>query len=297
MAVWSGLGVNYKGVPANWAVDSDYFKSIGLKYIRLHLDPIIYPFNKDNTGMKYWRDAAIWWSNAGFLVNWGASAITTAQTAGTLTATIWNDWHDAMVAEAAYCQSIGLKLFAFEIGNEAEPRCDGTTLTIDQFIVNTKQLAADVKAVYNLGKVCYSNYDYLGTTYNKWIAAGLGPLDYLGVHPYGNAANNFKNLKPGGYPAALNAVTQLGASRCIVTEFNLDAGDANIVAMQDDMKVTRMREKYKYLKDAGFTVMHVYSYVGYNNQDNQFAMKNTDGSFNAYWDVLQTNNGRRTFVD
>src|SRR6185295_11909984 len=77
--------------------------------------------------------------------------------------------------------------------------------TIAQLHTNLRQLAADVKAVYSLGQVSYGCFDKtVGgvATYAEWRASGLGALDSLSLHPYGNitpstqtiTTNNFTNI-------------------------------------------------------------------------------------------------------
>lgn len=295
MAVWSGLGVNYKGATATWSADQAYFNSIGLKYIRLHMDPVPYPWAQ--SGMQYFRDAAVSWSNAGFQVNFGPACATEAQTASSMTATAWSHYHDSVVAEATYCQSIGLKLFCFELGNELEPKCDGSTLTVDQFIINMKQLATDVKAVYNLGAVGYSAWDFNGTTYPKWVTAGLGNIDYFFAHPYANITTNGKSITLGGFDSRLSTLKSALGSKCQISEFNIDAGNTNLLNMPDSEKIVYMRQLYKIIKDLNFSAAHVYSFVGYKNQDDQFAMRNNDGSYSPQWCVLLADNKRLTYTN
>jgi len=298
--VWSGLGVNYKGLQASWAQDADYFRSIGLKNIRPNMSWIPASWTATTSASQgnfsYWRACAAYFASQGFWVTWGPAGLNNI-TAGTMTATNWQQYHDSVVAEAAYLQSQGITLGCFELGNEMDGQPDGTTLTRDQFITNMKQLATDLKAVYTLSPVGYSMWNYNGDTYSKWIAAGRGNIDIVGVHPYGNIAANCRYLNPGGYSDIQAMLTAFGADHCIVTEFNLDASNANTHAMADDLRVNQMRIKYAFLKTVGFTKAVVYSWVGYLEQDNAFAMKNIDGSFSTYWDALLTDNKRRTYIN
>jgi hypothetical protein len=290
--VWSGLGVNYKAAQANWDADIAYFNSIGLKNIRPHLPGIARPYNSATNAT--WRNCAKYFIDRGFWVTYGEVS---GLSAGQLTSTVWTQYHDAKVAEATYMQANGIFPASFELGNEEELKIDGSTVTQDILITNLKQLATDVKAVYS-GLVGYSiSYNVSGTYFPKWIAAGRGNIDHLNVHPYGNVGNNYKNLTNGGYADMGTMLAAFGADHCYITEFNLDAGTGNIALMPDETQVTRMREKYVLIKSAGFSKALVYSWVGFNNTNNDFAMKNTDGSFNSYWDVLLTDNHRQMFVN
>ena len=294
--MWSGLGVNYKAKQENWAADAAYFKSIGLTCIRPNLSSVPATWvigSEASGGYAFWRNCAKYFADRSFWVTWGVSGLSGADTG--MTATQWGQYHDSVVAEAEYCQSIGLSLGCFEIGNEIEGKIDGTTLTNAQLVTNLKQLATDVKAVYSLSPIGYSCYDRGDTFYDQFITQGLGDIDFIGLHPYGNIANGGQAIKNGGYNALQKMVTAFG-SKCIVTEFNIDSTDSNILKVTEDEKVASMRRLYGMIRSAGVKKAMVYSWVGWLNVDNQFAMKNTDGSFNNYWDVLLTDNGRRTFV-
>src|SRR5665213_698718 len=111
MAVWSGLGVNYKAAQANWDADIAYFNTIGLKNIRPHMPGSPIPWN--STTNTLWRTCAQYFHNAGFWVTWGTSQ-------GTISASSWPALHDSIVAEATYLQQQGIVVDEFELGNEFE---------------------------------------------------------------------------------------------------------------------------------------------------------------------------------
>lgn len=111
MAVWPGLGVNYKALQANWDADIAYFNSIGLKNIRPHMPGSPVPWNSATNST--WRTCAQYFHNAGFWVTWGTSS-------GVVTTSNWQSLHDSVVAEAQYLQQQGIVIDEFEIGNEYE---------------------------------------------------------------------------------------------------------------------------------------------------------------------------------
>ena len=294
--MWNGLGVNYKAKQSEWASDASYFQSVGMKNIRVHIPSTPTPWSEAQN--KVWRDCANYFVNAGFWVTSGVSS-PNANAKGNLTATRWAEYATSTIEEAKYLQANNIRLGAFCIGNELEAFVDGTTLTRNQLIDNLRQLATDVKAVYTLSPITYSCYDNGGVTYDRWITQGLGGLDLLGIHPYGNihSTTNSNSIRIGGYAVIQKMIVAFGADKCYISEFNLEANDTNLQKIPDEIRVVEMRKKYAFIKSLGFTKACVYSWVGYNNADNQFAMKNTDGSFNSMWDVLLTDNGRRTFIN
>lgn len=306
---WSGLGVNYKGDQPTWAADAAYLQSVGVTAIRPNLNTVPSPWSagapnaSGSTADKnaFWRSCAQYFVSQGFHVTWGVSNLGV-----TLTSSNWQDYHDAVVAEATYLQSIGLALGDFEIGNEMEFVIDGTTLTQVQLRANLRQLATDVKAVYTLAPISYACIvttlaDGRGSL--SWANEGLGAIDILSIHPYGlvQTSQNFSyvnlnTLKSGGL--AQQTINALGAAHCYISEFNVDGSGhgENLLLINDEQATTAMRQIYANIKAAGFTRAFIYEYVGYLNGDNQFAMKNTDGSFNPTWEVLLSDNHRLSTI-
>lgn len=288
------IGCNYKADSPNWAADAAYLKSVGVVNVRPNLSSLPTPWVVGATtsgGYAFWRNCAAYFASQGFWVSWGPASLN-GVTTGTFTATQWTQYHDSVVLDATYLQTNGIALGAYELGNEMESQADGSTLTVDQMITNIKQLATDVKAVYKLSPITYSLWDFNGTTYDKWITAGLGGLDMLGLHPYGNLQNSGRDVSLGGYTALKKMMLAFGPSKLYISEYGIDATDANLNSMTTAVKVATMRNFFSILTNLGFTRSMVYSFVGYLNGDNQFAMKKTDGTYIAEWDIIQ-NFGKR----
>lgn len=302
--VWSGLGLNYKADETNWDSDIAYFRSIGLTKLRMHLPAVESPWsagtNNGNGNNAYWRECSKYFADRGFEVTWGLALLHPVYDDGTMTLTNWNSYAACVLAEATYLISQGIRLWCFEISNEIDSKVDGSTLTADSLITNQKALATSIKALSGwtaLGtKVGVAMYDHNGVTYDKWIAAGRGAMDILALHPYGNVHNSGKSLSMGGYSALQKMFTAFGTN-AIVDEFNLDAGYPNILTIPDETQVNRLRERYALIKSIGFTRADFYTWVGYLNVNDDFALKQNSGDFRSMWDVLLTDNKRRTFVN
>ena len=364
MAVWPGLGVNYKAAQVNWDADIAYFNSIGLKNIRPHMPGSPQPWNSTTNAL--WRTCAQHFHDAGFWVTWGTSQ-------SPITASNWQALHDSIVAEAQYLQQQGIVVDEYEIGNEYEggihislnsltqtgglatataskahgfqtgesvtiygaspsgyngtftiTKTGSTTFTfpvssglsspatgsiscysmsITQLNANLRQLAADVKAVYTLGQVsyaCYNNNVNGTSTYTDWITNGLGALDTLSIHPYGNINLANQTITDGGY-TYVEQMMQAFGEKCYVSEFNLDAGSANLDGFNTGASVEAMEHFYKdyllkYLKPYNSKAM-VYMWSGYQNQDDEFAMQLTSGSLIQPWGVLIGNGNPTTRSD
>lgn len=277
------LCVNYKAKEANWAADAAYFKSIGVTGIRPHLPAIGSPWADvpDSEGnLHWWRRCAKYFSDNGFYVIWGLAGYNGFNTAGTLTATRFAEYRNIVLGEAGRLRDLGMTI-DFEIGNEMESTADGATLTVDQLQVNLGILATDVKAIYKGGKISYSPWDYAGTTYDKWISNGKGGLDLINVHPYCNTVNA-RAVTQGGYQSVAKMMHKFGDS-CYATEFGMEAGSDNVLALPTDLKRSKIIEMWNYCNNLGMKKAFVFQWVGYLNGDDQWAMKKMDGTFDLQW--------------
>lgn len=299
--IWKGLGVNYKALQANWDADIAYFNSIGLKYIRPNMAGCPVPWAQGTPATSgsfanvnaYWRLCAQYFASKGFQVTWGA----TSQAIHPISSSNWQSYHDAVVAEATYLQSQGIALMDFELGNEGELALDGVTMTKAQFNANLRQLATDVKAVYNLSPISYG-LSIDTTAINDWIANGLGGLDSISLHPYGqvNLTGQYCVFPSSIQTLITNMINTFG-SKVYISEFNIDAVNANFAGLGSEEAINAMRNIYSFIKNSGVAKALVYSFVGYLNGDNQFAMRNTDGSFNPLWALLLADNKRLGFTN
>lgn len=284
MAVWNGLGVNYKAAQANWDKDIAYFKAIGLKYIRPHMPTVSYPWTIGTSdgvsNYAFWRYLAQYFTQAGFSVTWGPSMLS-GVTQGNLTAALWSNYHDSCVAEASYLQSQGIILWDFEVGNEMELFVDGTTLTTTQLRANIRQLATDVKAVYS-GTVSYGASLGAGGGHNWALDGTLGGLDTLSIHPYGTVTSassvTFSNVE-----TLVDSVVTAFGSKAYASEFNVDGLSPNVALLSPSAASAAMQSFLSYLQGTGMPVAIIYMWTGWLNMDNQFAQLYTNGSVNPQW--------------
>lgn len=290
MSVYPGFGVNYKALQANWPADMAYFKSIKAPNaqfgIRPNMPGISSPWSISTpspTGSlanvtAFWLELAQYFaSDPAFFVTWGPGGVNNAGT----TAANWQAYHDAVVACAAYLQSQSILLGDFELGNELENKVDGTTLTIAQLNVNLRQLASDVKVVYS-GAVSYGCSGN-STAISDWATNGLGSLDTISIHCYGVTTMSSQTNAVGGFANISTMLNVLG-SKCYISEFHVDANSQHLEAISPDEQAAWMQNFVEnYILSSGAARFLVYSYVGYENQDNQFAMQNTNGTFNPTW--------------
>lgn len=275
--VWSSLGINYKGDITHAPEDAAYLKSVGINKVRIHVP---------NDGDTSFRAVAAYFKAQGFYTIYGITA------GSTLTAANWSAYAALVVAEAAYCEANDV-CDQFTLGGELHYKIDGTTLVLATLLTNIKTLAASVRAVYS-GLIDYSSdvNDYTG-----WISAGLGnDIDIFGYHCYSNWTGKYLNETNMTTPIPL--LVAAFPTELQINEFHIDSDSADILAMSVDTRVMYFRRMYAYLKASGAPSIFVFGFVGYKyGSDDGFSMKLIDGSYNDVWDVLLTNNGRRSFVN
>src|SRR6266478_490893 len=141
MAAWAGLGVNYAST-VQLDNDIDYFKSVGLQYVRVFL-----PAASDTDARDSWRAVAKRFTNEGFYVIWGV-------TQTPITSANWSTYASNVLAEAALCQAQAT-CSEFQLGNELEFHNDAS-ITDAQVRVNIRALASQVKSVFTRGPISYS---------------------------------------------------------------------------------------------------------------------------------------------
>lgn len=175
-------------------------------------------------------------------------------------------------------------------------------LTISALHTLMKQLATDGKAVYNLGLFAASCFNYTnstGSTYTEWITNGLGSIDILSLHPYGNINVATQTVGTGGYPDLQAVINQFGSTVCNVNEFGLDSGSAAIFGLSPVPSVSYMSQFYQqYIIGGGFTRSMLYMWdetlsataIG-PNTDYGFTQKRPpNNSMNPMWFTFFTNN-------
>lgn len=273
MQALAGFGVNYKAKQSNWDTDIAYFKAIGVKYIRPNMCGLPSPWkvgapSLDGTwenSYAFWRNCAQYFHSKGFWVAHGPSGV--ANTDPVTTAN-WNTYRTAVLAEAKYLQSINYKIDAWEIGNEIGGR---TTMSASELNQRIRQLAVDVKKVYTLSPLSYGPYDaWLKDAYSfdEWAQGGLGGLDKLGIHTYGEGLRRLKLM------------TDTFGDKIYVGETGLDGSNPAYRNVNESSMTTDYLQKYLAGKNVPFMV---YQYCGLLNGNNDYSMvQSLNGSYNGF---------------
>lgn len=278
--IWSGTGVNYIGGESQWGIDADYFESIGINKIRVHLIG-----NDDD----YWIACAGYFASRGFYVIWGQTNVSSGR--GSSEAT-WDAYVTSVMANAALSESY--KISEFQIGNEMHYRIDGTTLTQAQLRNKLRSLATQVKGVFS-GVISYS-FDVNGEGEN-WISEGKGDIDKIGFNYYNEWTSGRYMWYTGVNPILPLLVAEFSDS-LYLTEYNLDSDSDRTLSIPADIKIREFRTLYKIIKDSGVSSAYIFQYSGWKSEsDDGFCMRLVNGSFSNSWDIIKTDNRRRTFFN
>lgn len=298
LKAYPGLGVNYKNAQNNWLQDASDFNTWGVTGIRPQQwspppgwqQGIPNPASSSAYDIvAFWRLCAQTFNNLGFFTTWGIPTLNTFGSFGSLllTSANWPQFHDYVVAEAAYLQSQNIILSEFELGNELEGFIDYSTITQSNLCDLLLQLAIDVKAVYS-GKVGVAHSNYNGM-WQTWVNKGtMGVIDYISIHPYGAinlgaqtvAPNTFLNIQPiiAAYPG-----------KVYMSEFNIDASGTNILGLGATVAVAAMKNFLSTYIIGNVPMFMVYCYTERLNNipsDLGYAMKLPNGTFSPLWATL-----------
>lgn len=170
-------------------------------------------------------------------------------------------------------------------------------MTLSQYISNLNSLASQIKAISGWTMpISVDEWNYqdraTGTfTYSAFISNGLQNLDLMSIHPYGNITLSTNGFVIGGYAYIAEMMSAFGTKGCYLSELHVDASANNLNGYSPFEQAAQMANLLStYILPYNGIKFAVYSYAGYENSDNQFAMLNTDGTFNPiWWQFFQSN--------
>lgn len=279
--MWSGLGLNYKSI-ANLDADIAYFRSIGLTKVRIHIP---WP---TGTEFDLWLAVAKRFYDEGFYTIFGVTAEISAS----------YTWDTYVTEASAAALSAKGKCSEFQIGNEMDINNDDGYISDADLRSNIRSLAVDIKAIFD-GPISYATSPgESGDAYGsgKWIEEGKGALDYISLNVYGFSFNPYRGVDPLSYLIYIPQFIRAFGSGCYVSEFNLDADATNFSVIPDAYKTSEIRKMYATLKNIGFNSMYFYTWCGFKNLNNDFAVQLTSGDTLNMWNALLNDNGRPTKI-
>lgn len=288
MPVWPGFGVNYKSRnPAVIAQDITYFKSIGLKNIRIHV-PGLANGVWSPTSYATWRNVSKIFHDEGFDVLSGVSW-------GNVNPTEWPRFREHCILEAEYAASINA-YDEFNMGNEMELHL--TNMTAAELRSNLRDLSTDVHAVFNGGdrKIMYT-FACFGSEVDAWITEGKGDMDVLTGNVYGNFGLTSGAYNARNYLLNIPKMKAAFGNNFWISEFNADAEIAKFKRMDELGRLDdALAAMYDYIKSQEVERAYLYQYRSYDDKDatDTFFLRRNDGTFNTAWNAFLE--GRRSLV-
>lgn len=286
MSLFPGFGINYKRPRAKWADDKAFFKSIKNPntrfYIRPNLSYIPYPWTAGDPNVvgsyAYWRDcAAFFAADPDFYVTGGPGGLV-GQTVGNLTQSMFDNYCASVVQEAQYCHNQGIAYGAFELDNEIER----FNIGIQPYIrAGLRTLATTIKnAGYADWPLHHCMYNTLsGTNVAGWLSEDIGDVDILSLHCYASIANNV--VSNNGFDFIVPLKNAFG-SKFKISEFNL----STVPGALKNLPVPTMQAAYAQylpLMKANTDMMIYYSFAGYLDGDDDFALLKQNGAMDEAW--------------
>jgi len=281
--MWSGLGMVLFSTSDNVEKLSSFFSDqiddlLANGFNEIRTDAIV-PTNAEALAISK--------SAVAIAVAKGANVIWGVNCYAPVTASDWVTHRVAVLAAAQWAQDNGV--YEFIIGNEEEYKIDGTTLTLEQLIINLKSLATEVKAIFTNGNVTYS-FAIGGNWENYWIAAGKGDIDFLGMNVYmngdgGGYSENWKTY-------LTNMVNAFGVDGTYITEFSPSGGTPLENYSEDEVvQAAAVTEMIDYIKASGIERALFFTYY----DDPQpfciagFGALKTDGTYRLLWNQALLN--------
>ena len=271
---WSGLGMNFGIYPSDdWDAYFDTLLANGFTQLRMHLPD--YADSEDLTASK----AAVLRAVAkGFDVIWGVHASISG-----ITADNWADFRQGILDAATWAQANGV--YEFQIGNEEEQHLDGPTMTQAQLIINLKDVATDVQAIFTNGKISYT---CLSHTISDWVTAGRGDIDIIASNIYWD---------DGGYweTNITNLIAGFGSDHTYITEFGLDYRGLDYYSEDEAVQATGIAEMIDYIKASGMTRAFFFCYTDPFCLPG-FGARKDDGTYRLLWNKALLNTGPVKFA-
>jgi hypothetical protein len=270
-AMWSGLGMGaFYG-----QVDNYITTWITNGFIDLRLD---IPDYQNTTWLANSKAKVIVAVAAGARVVWGVSSNKNNNIDYTITATNWPTYRTAILAAATWAQANGV--YEFQLGNEEEGHNDNTTLTEAQLIINLKDVATDVQAIFTNGNVSYTcSADYI----DDWAAAGKGNIDIIASNVYMEYEDH--QVRP--WQDEIDAlVSAFGVNGTYLTEFNLSWSSLDDYSTDETVQAEAVAEMIEYIKASGMTRAFYFCY-----QSDNFGVVKNDGTYRLLWNQALLNTG------
>jgi len=285
--MWSGLGMNIFPTSDNtWGLSSSFEERVD--------ELLANGFTQLRIGVNYWAEAsavAIAKSAVTLAVSKGAEVIWgVGSGAGTITATNWLGYRQAILNNAQWAQDNGV--YEFQLGNEEEVHVDGSTMTGEQMIINLKDVATEVQAIFTRGNISYS----FGWGYDvDWIAAGKGDIDIIAYNLYMGGDGTYT------YPWKSdidNLINAFGVDGTYLTEFGPSSSPLDDYSTDEAVQAAAVTEMIEYIKASGMKRAIFFCYYDDSRPfgPEGFGIVKTDGNYRLLWSQALLNSDSVKFA-
>lgn len=267
MAVVNGLGINanYQGTGSNLASDIPMLAKLGFKTLRL----LVVGYTSQ-TQINQWN---AWLDIARAQPEFERILIGVGPGSQTMDTTKWTTFSGVVDTQAAYLAALNDSRIEFQIGNEMELHYDGVTIA-NAAAVRTKLRtdAARVKGNNPNLKLSYASSVFAGDEVTSWASEGLGSYDRMGFNLYHTRLS---------FQRRLDEIRTLLPTTGFVSEWGTTSG---YPTFNDE---SRFREeiaaRLAILVGSGLAS---FIYYGFQENENRWGAKTTDGDFREIWPVL-----------
>jgi hypothetical protein len=133
------------------------------------------------------------------------------------------------------------------LGNEEEYHVDGTTVTVEQLVINLKSIATEAQTIFTRGKISYScAHNYI----SSWISEGKGDIDILASNIYKGGEGIYNNTWK---TEITNLFNVFGTDSTYLTEFAPSYTSLADYSSDETVQAEAVTEMLEYIKASGIT--------------------------------------------
>jgi hypothetical protein len=266
---WSGLGMNFGRYPSDdWDAYFNTLLANGFTQLRIFM-----PDYADSTDLATSKTAVLAAVAKGFDVIWGVHSSISG-----ITAANWADFRQGILDAATWAQANGV--YEFQIGNEEEQHLDGPTMTQAQLIINLKDVATDVQAIFTNGNVSYAFTNWISM--GAWNTLGRGDIDILSYNAYVQAEQYWGNFEV----EMDTLVSDFGVDHTYLSEFSLNSVGLDYFYADEAVQAAAITRMIDYIKASGITRAFFYEWGS-----GEFGVLKDDDTYRLLWSQALLNSG------
>jgi hypothetical protein len=267
VAVVNGLGINanYQGAGSDLTNDIPMLARLGFKTLRLLV--VGYTSQTQINQWNAWLDIALAQSEFERII------IGVGPGSQTMDTTKWTTFSGVVDTQAAYLAGVGDSRIEYQIGNEMELHYDGVTISNAAAVRTALRAdAARVKGNHPGLTLSYASSVFAGDEVTSWASEGLGSFDRMGFNLYHTRLS---------FQRRLDEIRTLLPNTGYVTEWGTTSGFSTF--NNENRFRDEIAARLEMLKRSGLAT---FIYYGFQENENRWGAKTTDGHFREVWPLL-----------